>query len=102
LIAADEADFDRPPLANPVSPFGRRSVLTNRLHLVQDSLDVEGRRLLPLWKFPEGLEELSDDGLRGYESPQLLGIPGSIKLRFWRYLKRILSQVDHQRDGSRL
>src|SRR5450631_962286 len=72
-----------------------------RLHLVEDLLNVDGCRFLPLWKLLEGLEELSHDCLRGKHDPELVGIPTCVHPRIRCNLERVRPKANNQGHSTR-
>src|ERR1022692_2010223 len=72
-----------------------------RLHLVEDLLNVEGCRFLPLWEFLEGLEELSHDCLSGKHDPELIGIPTRVHPSIRCNFERVLPKVNNQGHCTR-
>src|SRR5580658_9397220 len=88
----------QPVMTGPLTP---RTLVGLRPHLIQDLLNVEGCRFLPLRELFEGHEELSHDGLRWNHDPEFVAVPTGIHLGIWRHFERVLAEVNNQGHGTR-
>src|SRR5271156_2023769 len=73
-----------------------------RLHLVQNLLNVEGSGFLSLREFFEAHQELSYDGLRWNQNPELIGIPPLVQPGFHGLLEWVLAKINHELHSTRL